>query len=66
MVSRRLKTLINIDRELWSQFRAFSISKEFTVTASLELLLYETLKKRGYRIRNPILPKPCKEGEDVC
>ncbi|HET6457356.1 MAG TPA: hypothetical protein VFG24_00555 [Nitrosopumilaceae archaeon] len=46
-----LKTLIEIDRQIWSQTRAYATANNCTLKVALESLLSEILVSKGYVIR---------------
>ncbi len=50
MVKLTVKTLIEIDRDVWSLTKAFATARGYTVRTALELLLAEILVAKGYKI----------------
>ena len=55
MVQRKIRTLIEIDRDVWSLTKAFATSKGCNISKALKELLSETLRARGYSIPSQIL-----------
>jgi len=55
---RKLKTLIEIDREIWSLTRAFATVNNLTLSDTLNLLLDEALTSKGFKLITPQFSKP--------
>lgn len=52
MITTKIRTLIEIDRGVWSQTKAFATSEGYSLPEALKLLLTEILSKKGYKIPN--------------
>lgn len=50
MKVRTIRTLIEIDREIWSQTKAFATSSGINISAALKILLGESLVNKGFKI----------------
>lgn len=52
MIQRKIKTLIEIDREVWSQTKAYATSEGCNLSKALEGLISDSLFRKGYRLPN--------------
>jgi len=48
MVQRKIRTLIEIDRNVWSLTRAFATSRNYNISDALKELLTEILQEKGF------------------
>jgi hypothetical protein len=48
MIQRKIKTLIEIDRDVWSLTRAFATSQNYNISDALKELLTEILQEKGF------------------
>lgn len=64
MKDKKLKTLIEIDRQVWSQTKAFATCGGHNLAKALEILLTEILEIKGFTI--PSLSNSELEGENTC
>ncbi|WP_100182711.1 hypothetical protein [Candidatus Nitrosotenuis aquarius] len=49
MEIRNVRTLIEIDRNVWSQTKAFATLHGINISAALRILLTESLEKNGFK-----------------
>lgn len=52
MIPRKIKTLIEIDREIWSQTKAYATAEGYNLSKALEELISYALLEKGYHLSN--------------
>lgn len=52
MAIRKIRTLIRVDRVVWSQTKAYASLKGYNLSEALEKLLVEILSQKGYTIHH--------------
>ncbi|MCE9653060.1 MAG: hypothetical protein K8Q89_08425 [Nitrosarchaeum sp.] len=50
MIQRKIKTLIEIDRKVWSQTKAFATTEGYNLSKALERLISDSLLQKGYHL----------------
>jgi len=66
MVGKVVKTLIEIDREIWSQTKAFATARGYTLATTLDLLLTEILSAKGYKMPKTVVDAEIEKGAEKC
>lgn len=51
MIQRKIRTLIEIDSEVWSLTKAYATLKRYNISEALKELLEESLQEKGFSFK---------------